>query len=259
MGIIKMNINMEKNIENFLKYTNKYDLNNDNIQRKQGHSLRVMKISGTIAKQLNLNEKDIKLASTIGLLHDIARFEQYKQYKTFDDSISFDHGDYALEILNKEIRNYLDNDEYDEIIKKSISNHNKYKIEDGLTRQEKLFAEIIRDADKIDILYESVELFWKGKEKEVEESTISKEVLEAIKSNETVVREVNKKLEKIDSVISIIAFVFDINFKASFEIIQHEDYINKILNRYNMKDKKVNQEIQEVRKIANRYIEKKLL
>lgn len=36
----------------------------------------------------------------------------------------------------------------------AIKNHNKYKIEDGLTSKEEFFAKLIRDADKIDILYE---------------------------------------------------------------------------------------------------------
>ena len=44
----------------------------------------------------------------IGLLHDIARFEQYTKYKTFRDSISIDHGDLGVEILfeEKEIEKY---------------------------------------------------------------------------------------------------------------------------------------------------------
>lgn len=38
-------MNLEKSIQEFIKYTEKYDLNNENIERKQKHSIRVMKIS----------------------------------------------------------------------------------------------------------------------------------------------------------------------------------------------------------------------
>ena len=37
--------------------------------------------------------KEIELAGLIGLLHDIARFEQFTKYQTFNDRLSFDHGD----------------------------------------------------------------------------------------------------------------------------------------------------------------------
>lgn len=94
-----MKIDLEHAKDEFLNYTKKYDLSNENIKRKQLHSLRVMQISENIARSLNLNEEGVTLAMLIGLLHDIARFEQYTQYQTFKDFISFDHGDYALKIL----------------------------------------------------------------------------------------------------------------------------------------------------------------
>ena len=41
-------------------------------------------------------------------------------------------------------------DQYDNIIKKAIYNHNKYKIEENLNDVELLHRKIIRDADKLD-------------------------------------------------------------------------------------------------------------
>ena len=55
----------------------------------------------------------------------------------------------------------------------------------------------------------------------------------------------------------VIAFIFDLNFKESFQILQKEDYINKCLNRYNLKDEYTKQQVEEIRKIANEYIEEK--
>ncbi len=160
-----MSIDLDKAKEEFIKYTEYYDLTNENIERKQKHSLRVMQISEQIAKSLELSQEEIKLATLIGLLHDIARFEQYTKYKTFRDLDSIDHGDYGAEILQHDMRKYIETDKYDNIIKVAIKNHNKYQIEDGLSEAEKLFSKIIRDADKIDIYYESAEMFWKEKEK----------------------------------------------------------------------------------------------
>lgn len=70
-----MIVNLEKSKEEFLKYTENYDLENESIKRKQLHSLRVMRISKEIASGLNLNDDEKQIAILIGLLHDIARFE----------------------------------------------------------------------------------------------------------------------------------------------------------------------------------------
>ena len=247
-------MDLEKSKEEFLKYTENYDLKNSHIIGKQKHSLRVMEISEQIAKGLNLTQEEIELATLIGLLHDIARFEQYTRYQTFKDFISIDHGDLGVEILNKDIRKYIETDKYDEIIKIAIKNHNKYAIENGLTEEQELFAKIIRDADKIDIIYEAIEMFWKGKEIEIENSKITTKVLEQFRNK----KQIDKILKKtpIDDVVLVIALIFDINFKVSLEIIKNNNYINKILNRFNIKNRKTKEELEEIRKIAEGYIRK---
>lgn len=253
-----MDIDLEKAKKEFLKYTENYDLKNENIKRKREHSLRVMNISIQIAKQLELNQEQIELAALIGLLHDIARFEQYTQYKTYKDSLSFDHGDYGEKILEKDIRRYIQSDKYDNIIKKAVKNHNKYSLEKGLDKEEMLFSRLIRDADKIDILYESVEMFWKGEESEVEESKISNKAIEQFKKQMLFKKDKIKNHSAIDEVLTVIAFIFDIQFKSSLEIIKNENYINNILNRYKMKDEHTTKTLEELRIIANYYINEQI-
>ena len=253
-----MKINLEKAQEEFIKYTECYDLSDKNLDGKQKHSLRVMQVSKQIAKELKLSQEEIDVATLIGLLHDIARFEQYAKYKTFRDIDSIDHGDYGAEILEKDIRKYIETSQYDEIIKKAVKNHNKYNIEEGLSEQEELFAEIIRDADKIDILYESTEMFWKDRENIVENSTITEDVIEQFNKCTQIRNRKEKRPENsINEIVSVIAFIFDINFKESFRIIKEENYINKILNRYDIKDEYTKKEIEKIRTKANEFIEEK--
>ena len=137
-----------------------------------------------------------------------------------------------------------------------MQNHNKYKIEDGLTQEQELFAKIIRDADKIDIFYEGVTMFWNGKEELVEGSLISPEVFKRIENKTQVKREVRQT--PIDDVLSVLGFIFDINFFKSFEILKQEDYVNKMLNRYKMKDLESEKELEEIKSIANKYIEQRI-
>lgn len=250
-------MDIEKAKKEFLNYTNKYDMNNNKIKIKIDHSIRVMEIGKNIAKDLNLTKEQIELATLIGLLHDIARFEQMKRYGTFKDSKSCDHGDLGVEILKQDnfLRKFIEENKYDKIILTAIKNHNKYEIEKNLTEEEILFTKIIRDADKLDIMYESVEMFWKDEQvvKEIEQSDITIEVYNQFALNETINRKYSKSIA--DHVICLIGFIFDINYKYDFKVIKREDYINKILSRFNFKYK---EKFENVREIANNYIETKI-
>lgn len=249
-------MDLNKSKDEFIKYTEKYDLNESKIEIKQEHSIRVMNISRKIAQELQLSQEEVDIATLIGLLHDIARFEQFKRYHTFRDAQSIDHGDLGVEILNKDIRKYIETDKYDELIKLAVKNHNKYKIQEGLDAKQKLFAQIIRDADKIDIIYEAIGILWQKRQNEVEESTITPAIFEQVLKNQLIKSEDKKTI--LDDVIAIVAFIFDINFKVSFEILKNRDYINKMLDRYNFKESKTKEQIEEIRKIANLYIEQKI-
>lgn len=253
-----MNINLEKAKEEFLKYTENYDLEDENIKRKQEHSLRVATISKQIAEKMKLSQKEIALATLIGILHDIARFEQYVRFKNYNVLSDFDHGDYAVEILNQDIRKYIETDEHDEIIKKAIKNHNKYKIEEGLSAKEEFFAKIIRDADKIDILYESTGIFWKNQEEKVNKSKLSEKIYNDVMKNKIIKIEKDRNYNTIDDMLITLAYTYDVNFKESYEIIQKENYINKTIQRFNFEDAETKEKVMQVINNLNKYITNKI-
>ena len=138
----------------FKDYVASFDLNDSKIRLKIEHTYKVVEACEYIAKDLKLNEEDINLAKLIGLLHDIGRFKQLKNFNSFDDNSTIDHAEYGADILFKDnlIRKFLAEETYDNIIEKAIRNHNKYKIEDNLSERELLFSKIIRDGDKMDNL-----------------------------------------------------------------------------------------------------------
>ena len=253
-------MNLEKAKEEFLKFVRNYDEKNSRINLKMEHSLRVMNISKKIAENLGLTKEKIELATLIGLLHDIGRFEQVKRYNTFSDFMSIDHGNLGVEILQKDnyIRKYIEENKYDEIILKAIKNHNKYAIEKGLNEEEVLFSKIIRDADKLDIFYESVTLFWQEEEKleKVENSIVTKEVLDQF--NRKILVDRQKRLSDVDHVVGMISFIFDINFKYSFQTLQKEDYVEKMIRRFKFKSKETQDTIETINKLVDEYIKERL-
>ena len=76
-----MYIDLDNAISKFKIYIKQFDTRDKNIDRKIYHSIRVMKVSKDIATRLNLTQEQIEIASIIGLLHDIGRFDQIVLYK----------------------------------------------------------------------------------------------------------------------------------------------------------------------------------
>ena len=128
-----------------------------------------------------------------------------------------------------------------------------------MKEEELKYAKLIRDADKIDILYEATDIFWNNLEEKnkMENSTISEE------TEKQFFREVNiksrgSKETKADNLVKIISFIYDINYKASLKIIKEEKYIDKIIDRFEFKDKETKEKMIKVRIKANEYIEKNI-
>lgn len=103
---------------------------------------------------MNIDDENTDLAMVIALLHDIGRFTQAKEMKTFrEDITNYDHATLGVKLLfeQNEIRNFIEDSKYDSIIKIAIENHSKYILKtEGLTDIEVLHSKIISDADKID-------------------------------------------------------------------------------------------------------------
>jgi len=221
-------------MNSFDKYVSNYDMNDQDINYKYYHSYRVMDAMELITTKLAMSEKDIHLAKVIGLLHDIGRFEQDKLYNSFKDN-QMDHGDYGALILKE--NNFLDNFNIDksdyEVVYKAVDNHNQFKINDGLSERELLFAKLIRDADKLDILYVLGNPDIKGILKQ-DESEISEKLATDFFNNTP--GNVHDIKSKNDGLVITFGYIYDINFKETYQIIKENKYYDKIYQRINRKD-----------------------
>ena len=204
-----------------------FDLNDSMISLKFYHSFKTKEVAENIAKHLKLADREIYLASIIGLFHDFGRFEQIKQYKTFDDSKSIDHADYSVNILfdNNMITQFVDDltEEEKKIVYSAIKNHNKYEIESGLGEREIFFSKIIRDADKIDIYRVMVESF-----KPLNTANVTEVDEVALKTFYDHKLLVNKSgCDFYYKLLNSLCWIYDINFKASYEMLYNLDYLKE--------------------------------
>ncbi len=251
-------IDFEKAEKQFKKLVKEYDVKNGMIELKIRHTYEVVEKSKYIAKGLGLDEENIELAKLIALLHDIGRFEQIKNFESFDES-NLEHAEFGVKVLFDKnlIREFIEDNEYDEIIKKAVYNHNKYKIEEGLTDIELLHCKIIRDADKLDNFrvkqYEKLKnIFPEVYNENIEYETISDKVYKSFLKCECIKIEDRKTF--IDYWICVIAFIFDLNFKISIEYVKDKDYINIMIDRIEYKNEDTKNKIEDIRKCAQKYI-----
>ena len=216
-------INIESAKVAFDDFVSKYDISDERIKLKYDHTYRVCEQSLKISESIGLDDENTNLSFLIALLHDIGRFEQARLYNTFNDSKSVDHAFFGCKLLFEDglIRKFVDDDSYDEIIRKAIYNHNKYEI--GVCNDmEMLHSKIIRDADKIDIMNLVVNL---GEIKLSDDNLgVSKKVDESFRNHLSISHK--DKIARNDSIIMMLAFVFDLNFDYSYRYYKDNNYID---------------------------------
>ena len=258
-------IDIVKAKEAFNKFLERYKADEDvlGFELKIVHTYHVVENARLLAEKLNLNEQDAKLAELIALLHDVGRFEEITYLKQFD-SISFNHAKHGVKMLFEQglIREFIEEDTYDEIIKIAISNHNRLAIEEGLGERELLHAKIIRDADKLDNFRvkkeEKIEAIFPGmvKDKEhIESSLVSDKVYETVLNKECV--NIHDRQTALDCWVCILAFVYDLNFKETFEIINELNYVDVLIDRFTY-TKETKERMEKIRKVIKEFIEERL-
>lgn len=256
---MELRINRERVKQAFARYVRQYNAKDEKILLKIQHTYRVAEISEQIAVGLGMSEYDIDLAWLIGMLHDIGRFEQLRQYGTFVDADSIDHAQFGVELLFREglIRDYVDGicmridaertvrkpvdfaaGEIEKmtgdlhVIQVAIWNHSAYRIEEGLDERTLLFCRIIRDADKVDIFkvaYDTpMEVLYRCTLEEFQNAAVTPEVIQAYQEGHAILR--NLKKTPVDFLVGHIALVFELEFPVSRKIAQEQGYIQKLLS-----------------------------
>ena len=238
--------------EEFLKFVNQYNQKNEKIDLKINHTVRVEKICEELANSLKLTPEDVDLAKLCGLLHDIGRFEQIKKYDSYDDLSTLDHGNLGEIILKK--NNFINRftKKNHNTIFKAVKYHNKYHVPNTLTKRNRLFVDITRDADKLDIMYLFVK---KDIYNRKESNIISKKIFQSIMNKQSASYKNVKS--KADEIAVILAFVFDLKIKRSFEIIKENDYFNKMIRVQleRTENKEMIRQLKEIQEFVNSYIE----
>lgn len=205
-----------------------------NFQIKKDHSLRVANNAIILGNALKLSEEDIQLLYIAGLFHDIGRFKQLADYNTFNDNISVDHAALSVQIIEDENIPAILNISEKELLLKTVQLHNKFEIPGKLSVRELLFVNLLRDADKLDILKVLTDYYMDTNREPNHTLTwelpkgdqVSPDVAQDLLAERLISKK--KVKSEIDVKIMQMSWVYDLNFKPSFDIMLKNRYLEKI-------------------------------
>lgn len=253
-------IDLSKARKAFKEYVKNYDPEDKQVSLKIKHIERTAIIARKIAEALELEKEDIELAELIGLLHDIGRFEQIRRFHTFSDRDSINHGEAGVEVLFKQgkIREFIEDDKYDNIIRLAILNHNRAGIEEGLQPRELLHARLIKDADKTDIFYtltfEDIKAIYGTYD--FSDDKISDEIYREFMEEKRI--DYKNRKGPADVLLSHFKFVYNFYFDYGLKYIYDNKYLDKLYNRFTFKDEETTRRYKEIYETSKKYIENKL-
>lgn len=213
------------------------DYVNANIKLKEDHSRRTCEEMLHLAGGLNLDDNRKRIAETLGLFHDIGRFEQFVRYRTYSDVRSLNHCLLGVDILRKTKALEALEDEEKEVIEKAIEYHGLCELPEGLNGQCLLFSRLIRDADKLDIFRVVVDYYEQYRQNpgefrlEIELPDgpgYSAEVVEAILSGRRIDYAALRTWN--DMKLCQLAWVYDVNFVSAMKRIKQRKFLERIID-----------------------------
>lgn len=222
----------------FLSYASVFLPADPRVSLKIAHTLRVARIARRIAVAERLSENDVLLAELIGLLHDIGRFEQLFAYKTLSDEDSENHAVIGTRILFGDdgiIRRFSTDPFHDDTILAAVANHNKLAISDAdtLPPSHLTHCRIIRDADKIDNYEvqagEAFDTLYGHSD--IENDILSPALYENFSQQQLCDYSLRNPKSSADSLICTFAYVYDLYFPASHDIVLRDGYLSELGDR----------------------------
>ena len=232
-------MDQDQALDAFIAYTNAYDAANPRIALKVEHTLRVASLCRRIATELGLPQHEIELAWLVGLLHDIGRFEQVRRYDTFNDAASVSHAALGAQLLFESsdgreplIRTFCTDDANDELIRIAIAHHSDYQVPAELDQRTRLFCDLLRDADKIDIIKVNVicpiEDIYGVSEADMRASALSPACVDLFYRHRCLPR--NVRQYPADIMLGHICFVWELVFPQSLAIVREQGHVRTMLS-----------------------------
>lgn len=141
------------------------------------------------------------------------------------------------------------------LLEMAIRQHNKYRVKEDLTERQRMFCDILRDADKVDIFKVNadipMEIIYDVTTEELKNGIITKEVLESFYKKETVLKSVRRSA--VDHIVGHISLLFELVYKESYRQAREQGYVYKLLD-FKSDVPEVNAEFDDMRKYVDEFL-----
>jgi hypothetical protein len=255
-----MEINRKKAADAFTDYLSRFEPDDVKIRLKADHTWRVAGLCEKIARSLSLSEDDTDLAWLLGILHDLGHFVQVERYGTFNDRLSANHAALSGDLLFREgkIRDYIDDDTEDALIEKAVRLHNVFHLPEGLSERERMFADILRDGDKVDILKVNCDTplsdIYDVSEEAFRQAEISPEVMEDVRHCRLV--DLHHASTCMDEYTAHICFVFGLVYPESIRETGRQGYLEQMMS-FQSDNEKTQKDLKEIRNCVHAWMKRK--
>lgn len=201
---------------------------------KERHTARVCMMVRRLGGALKLPARELALAESMALLHDVGRFPQYARYRTFRDMDSENHALLGLRVINRNRLLSAFSPAERRHIARAVAFHNAARIPDLPDPQSLRYLKLLRDADKLDIL--KVMIGYYGKRR-IQENVVSEfevtsgngcspGVVAALREGRVVPFAATRTVNDVR--LLYISWVFDLNFPVSFREVRRGGYLARL-------------------------------
>lgn len=198
------------------------------------HTKRVLAIAEAIVQSEGLPEHLALTARLTALMHDVGRFPQYRQYRTFRDADSANHA--ALSVKHA-LREKMLADvpaQIRRLVLGAVFLHNVRRLPALPSPELRIVANVIRDSDKLDIYQVMIDHFSQERPKHPEVAldvkadplAFSPHVLEVLRRRET--GDYRNIVYVNDFKLMAIGWLYDLNFRSSCRMLRERGYLDTI-------------------------------
>lgn len=206
------------------------------LELKVEHTLKVLAIAEELAEsEAAFSEHAAARALRLSaLFHDVGRFRQYRNYRTFSDVQSCNHALLGVRVIREQKFLASESKDMRHMVLSAVAAHNKLRIPQGVSGRVRDVLLGLRDADKLDILRVLANNLEPGKGNDtvllhLEDvpGACSEPVLKALEEGRVALY--TDMRYHNDFRILLCTWLHDLHFASSLRIARREGYYDRIL------------------------------
>ena len=203
-----------------------------NFDLKELHTRNVCQAALLIAQ--GGSARRLMLAEVAALCHDLGRFPQFRDFRTFKDSESINHAHLSARIIKENnLLDFLPQDQRDAVAL-AVRLHNAFEVPAGLAPETEELLRLLRDADKLDIWRVFIDYFHAPEAERASGAGLgfpdlpfcSPEVLAAVGEQQMVQLSTMKSLN--DFKLLQLSWIYDINFATTLRLIKERGVVEQL-------------------------------